>query len=191
MFGTLKSGSIHRRIKKMSVETTTECQNENCDFEDLDAGWTFCPSCGRPLADQEDPPLIFQDSIIRLALYELDTYEFKMFMFIYMETEGAGLEWKRLKQEEFELECGISHFKVLKSLKVLKGPLIPQYESNAEEAEQSEEAFFHWVTSEKKLERWTKLQGYGIHDDLKDYERIKAKLEPYVKARNRRRRNYW
>lgn len=188
----------------MAIQTESEkvkileCATEKCKGKELSPFWQFCPQCGRPVprdADPDgqpvDPPLIFQDSIVRLALYELDTYEFKMFMFIYMETEGAGLEWKRLKQEEFELECDISHFKVLKSLKVLKGPLIPQYADNAEAEEQSEEEFFHWVTAENKLERWSKKQGYGIHDDLKDFGKVMAKLEPYLEARRRRRRNYW
>ena len=145
-----------------ATETTEkECLNELCDFGELSPAWKFCPSCGRPAEEQEDPPLILKSSIAYLALYKLDPYVFKLFMFIYFETAGSGKEWKRLKQEELEKECKISHPKVLNSL------------------------------NESRTERWSKRQGYGLHEDMNDSERLSELLKPFLEKRRKRNRSYY
>ncbi len=172
------------------VHTIRQCQNESCTFNmgGLSPDWKFCPECGKPVEDQADPPLILKDSIARLALYKLDPYVFKLFMFIYFESEAVGVEWKRIKQVELEEDCGISHPKVLRSIKELKGDNCEESLVVGEDAGK----LLHWITSEKKLDGWSKRQGYGIHDDLHDYERVKELLKPYLEARRKRQqRSYW
>lgn len=164
-------------------KTITECQNEDCSFDALSPDWKFCPECGKPVQEQEDPQLILRDSIARLALYKLDPYEFKLFMFICFETEAVGKVWKRIKQDELEKECGISHPKVLKTLKLLKG-------ENGEP--ENDQDILHWITSESRMESWSRRLGYGIHDDLHDLERIKGMLVVHLEARRKlQRRSYY
>ncbi len=166
-----------------ATETTEkECLNELCDFGELSPAWKFCPSCGRPAEEQEDPPLILKSSIAYLALYKLDPYVFKLFMFIYFETAGSGKEWKRLKQEELEKECKISHPKVLNSLNELKAD-----NGNQEDVEE----ILHWITQESRTERWSKRQGYGLHEDMNDSERLSELLKPFLEKRRKRNRSYY
>lgn len=165
---------------------TIECRNENCDLV-IPKSWNFCPECGTTREKQEDPRLILESSIAYLALYELDPYEFKLFMYIYFESEGAGLQWKRIKQVDLEKDCTISHPKVLKSIKELKG------DNSEENLIVGDDAgkLLHWIIAESRTERWTKGQGYGLHTDLHDYERIKEMLEPHQEEKRRRNRSYY
>lgn len=167
-----------------------DCVNETCDLV-IPKNWGFCPGCGFAQGDLEERPIILNRLVAMLALYKLDPYVFKLFMFIYFETAAVGLEWKRIKQEQLEKECGISHPKVLKSIKLLKGPLIPQYESSETEMEEQKDAFLHWITQESKTERWTKRQGYGLHEDMDDSERLKELLKPFEEERRKRNRSWY
>lgn len=162
-----------------------DCQNETCDLV-IPKNWEFCPGCGFPQGDVEERPIILNRFVAMLALYKLDPYVFKLFMFIYFETAGSGIDWKRLKQEELEKECSISHPKVLKSIKELKA------DSGAEtdDSEDAAEKLLHWITQESKTERWSKRQGYGLHEDMDDSERLKELLKPYLDAR-RKRNGHW
>ncbi len=177
--------------------TENECRNETCDFGELSPAWKFCPECGRPAESQEYPPLILKTSIAYLALYELDPYEFKLFMYIYFESGAVGISWKRIKQEELEKECKISHPKVLKTLKLLKGEngtgviAIDAAEAAEETPEERTKRILHWIKADLNAERWTKRQGYGLHPDLQDYERIKEMLKPHRNAKRQRNRSYY
>jgi len=184
--------------------SATLCRNELCSFGELSPAWNFCPACGKPATEPNqfdktvDIPLILRSDVAYLAISELDPYEFKLFMYIYFETAARGLMWKRIRQEDLEKDCDVSHPKVLKTIKLLRGdkePLIPAYESgnateDSELAEYREAQILHWIISDKRTEGWTKKQGYGLHRDLDDHEIITERLTPYREAIRKRYRGY-
>ena len=141
--------------------------------------------------------LILKSSIAYLALYELDPYEFKLFMYIYFESNGIGLQWKRIKQADLEQVCGISHPKVLKSIQFLKdqnadGPSELEPEQRAKMSpEERADMTLHWITQESRTELWSKRQGYGLHEDMNDSERLKELLKPFLEERRMRNRSYY
>lgn len=99
------------------------------------------------------------NTMLDKAMSELNVYEFKLFLYVFMQTTGVGREWTRIRQSEMEGKTGISHPTVLKYLKDLKG-------ENEDEDGEAQRGV--WVKVKKVTYPWAYGRLYAIGDDILD-----------------------
>lgn len=61
------------------------------------------------------------NSLMDKAMKALNPFEFKIFWFVFRQTEGENKEWARITQDDLETGAKVSHPTALKYVKILKG----------------------------------------------------------------------
>lgn len=65
------------------------------------------------------------NSLMDKAMKALNPFEFKIFWFVFRQTEGENKEWARITQDDMETGAKVSHPTALKYVKILKGQRDP------------------------------------------------------------------